>query len=90
VLHVSLGLGIIESTADETLGGVESVLGVLHSLSLGNITNMARAILGESNDGGSGTGTLGVLNDLGVSGLKHGHTRVGGSEIDSNNSAGRG
>ena len=74
VLHVSLGLSIVESTSDKTLGSVESVLGVLDCLSLGNITDVTGAIFSEGNNGGSGTGTLGVLDNLWVSRLEHGDT----------------
>jgi len=74
MLHVSLGLSIVESTSDETLGSVESVLGVLDCLSLGNITDVTGAIFSEGNNGGSGTCTLGVLDNLWVSRLEDGNT----------------
>lgn len=43
--------------------------------------------LGEGNDGGGGTGTLRVLEDLGGSSLEDGDTRVGGSEVDTDDGA---
>jgi len=43
--------------------------------------------LGEGDDGGGGTGTLGVLENLGGSSLVDGDTRVGGSEVDTDDGA---
>jgi len=57
LLDVTLDLSIGELATDETLGSEESVLGVDNGLTLGSNTNETLAILGETDDGRSGTGT---------------------------------
>ena len=79
LLDIALDLGIGELATDETLGGEESVLGVDDGLTLGGNTNEALTILSEGDDGGGGTGTLGVLNDTGNLALHDGNGGVGGT-----------
>ena len=50
VSHVLLRDLVIESTTDETLGGEEGVLWVLHGLALSDITNVTGAVLSERNN----------------------------------------
>lgn len=50
VLHVLLGSFVLESAANQALGGVDSVLGVLHSLAFGDISDKAVAVLGKGDD----------------------------------------
>ena len=57
LLDVTLDLSIGELATDETLGSEESVLGVDNGLTLGGNTNETLAILSETDNGGSGTGT---------------------------------
>ena len=57
LLDVTLDLSIGELATDETLGSEKSVLGVNNGLTLGSNTNETLAILGETDDGGSGTST---------------------------------
>jgi len=84
MLHISLSLGVIESTSNKSLGSIESVFRVLDSLAFGDITTVTRAVFGEGNDGRGSTDTFSVLNNLRVSRLHHSDAGVGGSEIDSN------
>jgi len=85
VLHVSLRLGVIETSSDQTLSGIQSMFGVLHRLAFGNITDMASAVFGKGYDRWGCSLTFGVLNNLGVTRLKDGNARIGRSKIDSNN-----
>ena len=57
LLDVTLDLGVGELATDETLGGEESVLGVDNGLTLGGNTDQTLTVLGESNNGRSGSGT---------------------------------
>ena len=76
-----LGLRVVERAADEALRGVDRVRRVGDALPLGGQADEALALVGEGDDGGSGAGSLGVLDDLG--GLKGGgreRGRDGGRE----------
>jgi len=53
MLHVLLGDIVVKSTTDQSLGGEESVLGVLHGLTLGNITDVTGAIFSKRDNGRS-------------------------------------
>jgi len=57
LLNVTLDLSVGELATNQTLCGEQSVLGVDNGLTLGGNTDEALAILGETNDGGSSTGT---------------------------------
>jgi hypothetical protein len=53
MLHVLLGDIVVKSTTDQSLGGEESVLGVLHGLTLSNITDVTGAIFSKRDNGRS-------------------------------------
>jgi hypothetical protein len=61
MLDITLDLRVGELTSDKTLGGEEGVLGVDNGLTLGSDTDETLTVLGESNDGRSGTGTWNML-----------------------------
>ena len=79
LLDVALDLNIGELASDETLGSEKGVLWVDDGLTLGGNTDKTLTILGESDDGWGGTGTLGVLNDAWDLSLHYGDSGVGGS-----------
>jgi len=85
VLQVLLGVLVIESATNQTLGSVDGVLGVLHGLTLGNITDEAGAVLSEGDDRGRSSLTFGVLDDLSVARLHDSDAGVGGAQIDTDN-----
>jgi len=57
VLHIFLSLLVVESAANKSLSGVESVLGVLNGLAFGDVTDVAGAVFGEGNNGRGSTDT---------------------------------
>jgi len=85
LLDILLDLSILESTTNQTLGGKKSVLGVDNGLTLGSNTDKTLTVLGESNNGGGGSSTLSVLDDLGDLAFHDGNGRVGGTQIDTDN-----
>lgn len=58
--NITLNLGVGKLASDQTLSGEESVLGVDNGLALGGNTDETLAVLGESDDGRSSTGTCGA------------------------------
>lgn len=81
MLHISLDLGVVKTTTNETLGIEDSVVGVHGDLVLGGITNETLGV-GETDEGGSGAVTLVVGDDLNAVITEDTHTGVGGSQID--------
>jgi len=73
VLHISLDLGVLETTTDETLGVEDGVVGVHGDLVLGGITDETLGV-GESNERGSSAVTLIVGDDLNAVITEHTHT----------------
>ncbi|KAH3663984.1 hypothetical protein OGAPHI_004698 [Ogataea philodendri] len=82
LLQVSLDLLVLESSTDQSLGSEQGVLWVDNSLSLGWNTNESLAVLGESHNGRSGSGTLGILDDSWSLTFHDGNGRVGGTQIN--------
>ena len=66
-----LDLGLL--AAHEALDREDRVLGVHHRLALGHRADEALAGVGERDDGRGGAPALGVLEDLGLAALEHGH-----------------
>lgn len=81
LLDVVLDCGIIESSADQSLGGEDSVLGVGDGLPLGGSTDDSLTLISEGNDRRSGSGTFRVFNNFGGAAFHDSNTGVGGSEI---------
>jgi len=84
MLHILLSLIIVELTANETLGSVESVFGVLDGLSLGDITNVSGTIISESDNRWGSSLTFSILDNFGVSGFHDSNAGVGCAQINSN------
>lgn len=81
VLHVGLDLWVGELATDETLG-IEDGVGWVHGdLVLGGITDQTLGV-GEGDEGGGGTVALVVGNNLNAVISEDAHTRVGGTQID--------
>ena len=76
-----LDLGLL--AAHEPLDREDRVLGVHHRLALGHGADEALARVGERDDGRGRAPALGVLDDLRLAALEHGHRGVGRSEVDS-------
>lgn len=87
VVEILLDLGVLELSSNQPLGSEQGVLGVDNSLSLGGHTNKSLTVLGECDDGGSGSTTLSVLDNSRGLTLHHGDTRVGCTQIDTDDGA---
>ncbi len=88
MLDLLLGIGVIISSANESLGSVDRVHRVGHCLVLGGLPNQLVSVLIECNDGGGCALALSVLDHFRLTALDHGHARVSRPEIDTD-SAGR-
>src|SRR5690554_2159805 len=88
-LDVFLNHVIFKTTTDQTLDGVQGVMGVGNRLALGRLTNQGLAVICVGNDGRRGAVALCVFNDLHLVAIHDGYTGVGGSQVDTNNLAHR-
>jgi hypothetical protein len=82
VFHIRLDNGIIELSADESLGIEDGVVRVFGGLIFGSITDESFGF-GEGDIRRSGSVTLIIGDDFDSVILPDSDTRVGGSEIDS-------
>jgi len=82
LLDITLNLDIGVLATDETLCGEESVFRVDDSLTLGGDTDKTLALLGETNDRRCCSCTFRVLNYPRRLALHDGDSRIGGTEID--------
>jgi hypothetical protein len=78
VLHVLLHQGVGELLADQALGVVDGVQGVLSDLVLGGVADQT-LLVGEGDLRGGGLVALVVGDDLHVVVSENGHTRLSGS-----------
>ena len=62
------------------------VAGIQHQLATCQLSHKQLAVTAETDDGGGGTTTLGTRDHLGSAALEHGHHRIGGAQIDANDS----
>src|SRR5690606_15558217 len=83
-LDVLLDDLVLELTADQALDREQGVGGVGDGLALGRLADEDLTILGVGDDGGRGTGTFRVLDDLGLAALHEGHTGVSGAQVYAN------
>mmetsp|Transcript_8803 Transcript_8803/g.16189 ORF Transcript_8803/g.16189 Transcript_8803/m.16189 type:complete len:281 (+) Transcript_8803:1580-2422(+) len=88
-LHVLLGHRVIEATADETLGGENSVFRVLDGLALRGGSDKHR-VVSEGDEGRCRPRTLGVFDNTYIFALHHSDTAVRGTQIDTDDLASRG
>ena len=68
--------------ADETLGGEHRVAGVGHSLALGSLAYDTLAVLGECDDGRSGTCALAVLENSSLTAFHDSHAGVRSTKVN--------
>mmetsp|Transcript_7714 Transcript_7714/g.23772 ORF Transcript_7714/g.23772 Transcript_7714/m.23772 type:complete len:316 (+) Transcript_7714:1455-2402(+) len=81
VLHVVLHIRVVELAADQTLGVEDGVRGVHGHLVLGGVTDQTLGV-GEGDVRRGGTVTLVVGDHFAAIVLPDSHTRVGGTQID--------
>ncbi len=77
--HTVIGL------AHEPLDGEHGVVRVGDGLALGRVADLALTAVGESDDGRGGALSLVIDNDGRLVAFHHGHARVRGSKVDSDN-----
>ena len=82
VSSVFLNLLVIELATNETLEAEDGVCRVDDGLTLRWQTNETFTVLGEGDNGWCCPGALSVLNDTRSLTLHDGHTRVGGTQVD--------
>ena len=82
VFLVKLDSWIIISPSDKSFGGKNCVFGVCDGLSLSSCSDELLSFLSEGDNGGGGSGTLCIFDDLGSTAFHNSHTRVCGSQID--------
>jgi len=85
-LEISLDFFIIKLATDKTLDDIDGSLHVVGSLILGRLSNKS-LLVGESDVRGGDSVTELILDDLNTSVLENTDTRVGSSEIDTNDGA---
>ena len=83
-LKITLDLLVVKLTSDETLNNIDSSGGVSTSLVLSGLTDKT-LFISESNKGWGDSVTKFVGNDLDTTILKDTDTRVGSTQIDTNN-----
>ena len=71
------------AAAHETLDRVDGARGVGDGLPPGRLADDGLPLVGERDDAGRQPVPLGVGDDLDFLAFHHGHDRVGGSEVDS-------
>lgn len=81
-LKILLDHGVIESSSDKSLGSVDGVFWVGDGLSLGWGSDDSLFISSEGDNGWSSSLTFGIFENLGSGTFHDGNTRVGGSQID--------
>ena len=81
--HLAFDLSLLKTATDETLDGVDGVLGIHNGLSFGSLADQALAVLVERHNGRAQAPTFRRGNDGGCAALHHGDDAVGCSEIDS-------
>ena len=87
VLGIVLNLLVRELTTNETLEGEDGVCRVDDGLALSGQTNKTFAVLGEGDNGGCCSLTLGILDDTRSLALHDSDARVGRTQVDTNDGA---
>jgi hypothetical protein len=89
------GLGLLDLfgevvTADQALGRVDRVLGVMDDVGLGGVADSDRAIGLEGDHAGGRGFAVAVRKDVDRAVAHHGYARIAGSQIDSDSQLGHG
>ena len=86
-LNVFLYNFFVKTTTDQTLHRVQGVMRIGHCLTLGRLANQNFTIIGIRNDRRRGTRAFCVFNNFSFTVFQNRHTRVGGPEVNTDNSA---
>lgn len=85
VLLFLLYLRIIVASTNQTLGGVQSILGIGDGLTFRRGSNQPFPLRCKSNNGRCSTGTLSILQNFWCFSFHHSNTRVSGPKVNTNN-----
>jgi len=88
IAEILLYLGVLELAANQTFRGKDGVLAVDDSLPPGGLSDQTFTILSEGNNGRGSAGTFRIFKNLGLATFVDGDTRVGSSEIDTDDGSG--
>ena len=83
--NVTLNFFVLEAATDQAFNRKQSVLRVCHCLTFSRLTNQSFTVLGISNDRRRGAIALGVLQHACSSAIHNRYTRVGSTQVDTNN-----
>ncbi|VVN70124.1 hypothetical protein PS685_04984 [Pseudomonas fluorescens] len=86
-LNVFLYNFFVKTTTDQTLHRVQGVMRIGHCLTLGRLANQNFAIIGVRNDRRRSTRAFCVFDNFCFTVFQNRHTRVGGPEVNTDNSA---
>ena len=79
---VLLGHRVVEGAADQPLDREKRALGVRDALTLGRLAHKPLTVVGERDDRRCGARTFRILDDLGRRAFHHGHARIRGAQVD--------
>ncbi|ABV14455.1 hypothetical protein CKO_03372 [Citrobacter koseri ATCC BAA-895] len=83
--NVTLNFFVLEAAANQAFNRKQGVLRVCHCLTFSRLTNQSFTILGISNDRRRGAIALGVLQHTCSCAIHNRYTRVGSTQVDTNN-----
>ena len=86
-LDVFLYNFFVKTTTDQTLHRVQGVMRIGHCLTLGRLANQNFAIVGVRNDRRRSARAFCVFNNFCLAVFQNRHTRVGGAQVNTDNSA---
>ena len=78
---------LVASAAHEALDRVNGFARIGHGLAFGNLTDEAFPVLRECDNRGRGAPPFGIWDDHGIAAFHHGDTRVGRSQVNTNDFA---
>ncbi|ESA98689.1 hypothetical protein HMPREF1619_04498 [Klebsiella pneumoniae 909957] len=83
--NVTLNFFVLEAAANQAFNRKQGVLRVCHCLTFSRLTNQSFTILGIGNDRRRGAIAFGVLQHACSSAIHNRYTRVGSTQVDTNN-----
>src|SRR6185369_9520503 len=84
-LKIALHFDVIPTTTDQTLHREQRVFRIHHTLALGDLARELFAGFRYGDHGRRRTRTFGIFEHFGLATFNHGHTRIGRSEVDTEN-----